>query len=87
MDTTTTYLIIALLIGMLIGTIATRLLSPNIRKMHDLKKDLEKKKHEMEQQKLELSDYFSQSAELLDSVNKSYNKLHCRKQPYYYKFC
>jgi uncharacterized membrane-anchored protein YhcB (DUF1043 family) len=71
-----TYAIIGLIIGTIIGIVISRITTPQYQKQKEMQKELETSRFELEQQKQELSDHFSQTAELLDEIGKDYTKLY-----------
>ncbi|MBD1572824.1 DUF1043 family protein [Vibrio sp. S17_S38] len=70
------YAAIGLLAGLIIGVIVARLMTPEYKKHKQLQKELEASKFELEQHRQELSDHFSNAAEMLDTLGKNYTKLY-----------
>ncbi|WP_105902209.1 Z-ring associated protein ZapG [Vibrio gangliei] len=70
------YAAVGLVIGIIIGIIIARLMTPEYKKHKQLQKELETTKFELEQHRQDLSDHFSNTAEMLDSLGKSYTKLY-----------
>lgn len=70
------YAAIGLFAGLIIGVIVARLMTPEYKKHKQLQKELEASKFELEQHRQELSDHFSNAAEMLDTLGKSYTKLY-----------
>lgn len=67
---------IGLVIGLILGVVIARLMTPEYKKHKQVQKDLEKAKFELEQNRQELIDHFQNSANLLDDLGKSYTKLY-----------
>ncbi|MFV0574053.1 MAG: Z-ring associated protein ZapG [Vibrio sp.] len=67
---------IGLVIGVIIGIIVARLMTPEYKKHKQLQKELETTKFELEQHRQELTDHFSNAAEMLDTLGKNYTKLY-----------
>ncbi|GLO61889.1 membrane protein [Vibrio sp. MACH09] len=65
-----------LLVGAIFGIIIARIKTPQYKKHQQMKKELETAKFELEQQRQELTDHFSQTAEMLDVLGKDYTKLY-----------
>jgi len=70
------YGLIGLLVGAILGIIISRIKTPQYKKHQQMKKELDSTKFELEQQRQELTDHFSQTAELLDVLGKDYTKLY-----------
>ncbi|WGW00801.1 Z-ring associated protein ZapG [Vibrio sp. YMD68] len=70
------YAIVGLVIGIVIGVLFGRFTTPEYKKQKTVQKDLDATKFALEQQKQELTDYFAQSAEMLDTLGKDYTKLY-----------
>lgn len=70
------YAIVGLLVGVVVGIIIARLTTPQYKSQKSLHKDLQTAKFELEQQRQELADHFSQTAEMLDALGKDYTKLY-----------
>ncbi|GEA60344.1 Z-ring associated protein ZapG [Vibrio comitans] len=70
------YAIIGLFAGIIIGVIISRITTPQYQKQKDLQKELETSKFELEQQRQDLNDHFSESAQILDNIGKEYRKLY-----------
>lgn len=70
------YAIVGLLVGLVVGVVVSRLTTPEYKKQKNIKKELDAAKYELEQQRQELIDHFSQTAELLDTLGKDYSKLY-----------
>ena len=70
------YAVVGLLIGAVLGVLFGRFTTPEYKKQKSVQKDLEAAKFALEQQKQELTDYFAQSAEMLDTLGKDYTKLY-----------
>ncbi|MCK6264795.1 DUF1043 family protein [Vibrio sp. ZSDE26] len=70
------YAVVGLLIGAVLGVIFGRFTTPEYKKQKTVQKDLDAAKFALEQQKQELTDYFAQSAEMLDTLGKDYTKLY-----------
>lgn len=65
-----------LLVGAILGIILARIKTPQYKKHQQMKKELDTTKFELEQQRQELTDHFSQTAEMLDVLGKDYTKLY-----------
>lgn len=70
------YGLLGLLVGAILGIIISRIKTPQYKKHQQMKKELASVKFELEQQRQELTDHFSQTAELLDVLGKDYTKLY-----------
>ncbi|MFH0257497.1 Z-ring associated protein ZapG [Vibrio rumoiensis] len=70
------YAAVGLVIGLIIGIIIARVMTPEYKKHKQLQKELETAKFELEQHRQDLSDHFSNSAEMLDTLGKNYTKLY-----------
>ncbi|WP_172572019.1 Z-ring associated protein ZapG [Vibrio vulnificus] len=70
------YSIVGLLVGAIVGVVVSRLTTPEYKKQKNIKKELDVAKYELEQQRQELIDHFSQTAELLETLGKDYSKLY-----------
>lgn len=70
------YAIVGLLVGCVVGIIIARITTPQYRNQKSLRKELDTAKFELEQQRQELMDHFSQTAEMLDTIGKDYTKLY-----------
>lgn len=75
-ETTYLYAGICLVIGLILGVILTRLMTPGYKKNKQIQQDFEKAKFELNQQRQDLVDHFQSSAHLLDDLGKSYTKLY-----------
>ncbi|MFC1234664.1 Z-ring associated protein ZapG [Vibrio sp. F74] len=70
------YGLVGLLVGAILGIVISRIKTPQYKKHQHMKKELATTKFELEQQRQELTDHFSQTAELLDVLGKDYTKLY-----------
>ncbi|GEA50559.1 membrane protein [Vibrio inusitatus NBRC 102082] len=70
------YAIVSLFVGIIIGVIISRVTTPQYQKQKELQKELETSKFELEQQRQDLNDHFSASAQILDNIGKEYRKLY-----------
>ncbi|USD64895.1 Z-ring associated protein ZapG [Vibrio sp. SCSIO 43136] len=70
------YAVIGLVVGLIIGYALSRFMTPDANKQKSVQKELDSAKFELEQQRQELADHFSQTAELLDVLGKDYTKLY-----------
>lgn len=70
------YALIGLVIGLIIGFAISRFMTPEYNKQKLVQKELDGAKFELEQQRQELTDHFSQTAEMLDILGKDYTKLY-----------
>ena len=70
------YAIVGLFVGIIIGVIISRVTTPQYQKQKELQKELETSKFELEQQRQDLNDHFSESAQILDNIGKEYRKLY-----------
>ncbi len=69
------YGIICMSIGLILGIVITRLTSPQHKQHQKIKKELEAAQFNLNQQRQELTDHFSKTAELMDTLGKDYTKL------------
>ncbi|WP_261816629.1 Z-ring associated protein ZapG [Vibrio gallicus] len=70
------YAVIGLFVGIIIGIIIARITTPQYQKQKELQKELEASKFKLEQQRQDLTDHFSDTAGMLDSLGKEYRKLY-----------
>lgn len=70
------YGLIGLVVGVIVGVIATRFGSRKLRDQHALQYELEKTKDELKEFKLELNQHFSRSSELLENMSQNYRDLY-----------
>ncbi|CAM2815306.1 Z-ring associated protein ZapG [Vibrio rarus] len=70
------YAIVGLFVGIIIGVIISRITTPQYKKQKQLQKDLESSKFQLEQQRQDINDHFSESAQILDNIGKEYRKLY-----------
>ncbi|WP_413285828.1 Z-ring associated protein ZapG [Vibrio sp. MA40-2] len=70
------YAVVGLLVGAILGIIISRIKTPQYKKHQQIKTELASTKFELEQQRQELTDHFSTTAELLDVLGKDYTKLY-----------
>ncbi|GAD80660.1 Z-ring associated protein ZapG [Vibrio ezurae] len=70
------YAIVSLFVGIIIGVIISRITTPQYKKQKELQKDLETAKFTLEQQRQDINDHFSESAQLLENIGKEYRKLY-----------
>ncbi|MEZ8965617.1 Z-ring associated protein ZapG [Vibrio breoganii] len=70
------YAIVGLFVGIIIGVIISRVTTPQYQKQKEIQKELETSKFELEQQRQDLNDHFSESAQILDNIGKEYRKLY-----------
>ncbi|CAM3988143.1 Z-ring associated protein ZapG [Vibrio neonatus] len=70
------YAIISLFVGIIIGVIISRITTPQYKKQKELQKALETSKFALEQQRQDINDHFSESAQLLENIGKEYRKLY-----------
>jgi uncharacterized membrane-anchored protein YhcB (DUF1043 family) len=70
------YAIIGLLVGCVVGVIVSRITTPQYKNQKNLQKELDGTKFALEQQRQELMDHFSQTADMLDTIGKDYTKLY-----------
>jgi uncharacterized membrane-anchored protein YhcB (DUF1043 family) len=70
------YALIGLFAGIIIGVVISRITTPQYQKQKEVQKELEASKFELEQQRQDLNDYFSESAKMLDNLSKEYRKLY-----------
>jgi uncharacterized membrane-anchored protein YhcB (DUF1043 family) len=70
------YAIVGLLVGCVVGVIITRLTTPQYKNQKSLQKELDSAKFALEQQRQELMDHFSLTADMLDTLGKDYTKLY-----------
>jgi Uncharacterized protein conserved in bacteria len=68
--------LIFLVIGVAVGFFIARMTTRDLKQQKNMKRELEKSRYELEQYRQELVDHFAQSAELLDTLSKDYNKLY-----------
>ncbi|WP_392560957.1 DUF1043 family protein [Orbus sturtevantii] len=72
----TTYLIMGLVLGAIIGIIITNVFSSKARKYEQMKRELEVTKQELATQKQMIIKHFSHSAEILDNMAKEFRRLY-----------
>lgn len=70
------YAIVGLLVGCVVGVIVSRITTPQYKNQKNLQKELDGAKFALEQQRQELMDHFSQTADMLDTIGKDYTKLY-----------
>ncbi len=70
------YGLIGLLVGAISGIIIARIKTPQYKKHKQMQKDLDTAKFALEQQRQELADHFAQTSEMLDSLDKTYQRLY-----------
>ena len=70
------YAVVGLLVGAILGIVISRIKTPQYKKHQQMKSELATTKFELEQQRQELTDHFSTTAELLDVLGKDYTKLY-----------
>ncbi|MDV7104528.1 Z-ring associated protein ZapG [Vibrio sp. TH_r3] len=70
------YAVVGLLVGAILGIVISRIKTPQYKKHQQIKSELASTKFELEQQRQELTDHFSTTAELLDVLGKDYTKLY-----------
>lgn len=70
------YAIVGLFVGIIIGVIISRVTTPQYQKQKELQKELDTSKFELDQQRQDLNDHFSESAQILDTIGKEYRKLY-----------
>ncbi len=64
------------LVGALAGVIATLLLAPSRQKNRDMEKHLSEKQNELKNYQHEVTEHFTQTAELLGDLAKGYRDVH-----------
>lgn len=70
------YGLIGLVVGGVIGVLATRFGSRKLRDQHALQYELEKTKDELKEFKQELNNHFVRSSELLENMSQNYHELY-----------
>ncbi len=70
------YGLIGLVIGVIIGVLATRFGNRKLRDQHALQYELEKTKDELKEFKQELNNHFVRSSELLENMSQNYHELY-----------
>lgn len=70
------YAVIGLFAGIIIGVVVSRITTPQYQKQKQLQKELESAKFQLEQQRQDLNDHFSESAKMLNNISKEYRKLY-----------
>ncbi|MCX8596277.1 MULTISPECIES: YhcB family protein [unclassified Gilliamella] len=71
-----TYIIIALIIGFIVGIIFINFVSQKGRKYAKVKRELEQAQEELASQKQMMVKHFSHSAEILDNMAKDFRRLY-----------
>ncbi len=64
-----------LLIGAILGVVISRIITPQYKQQQQMKKELDSARFTLEQQRQELADHFSKTADLMDTLGKDYTKL------------
>ncbi|MGP1924785.1 MAG: Z-ring associated protein ZapG [Arsenophonus sp. NEOnobi-MAG3] len=70
------YVLIALIVGFIIGVLLVRFGNTKLHNQQALQAKLEKKTHELEEYHKELISHFARSAELLDNMAQDYRQLY-----------
>ncbi|MCR3755646.1 MAG: hypothetical protein HNEKOMLI_00398 [Sodalis sp. Psp] len=70
------YMLIGLVVGVIIGTVAMRFGNCKLRQQKTLQYELEKSKAELDEYREKLTKYFVHSAELLDNMADDYRQLY-----------
>lgn len=66
----------ALIVGCVIGSTLVRVFNSNVKKQHELEKELKQTKAQVDEQKQKLEQHFEQSAQLLSTLATDYKKLY-----------
>ena len=71
-----TYAIVGLLVGCVVGVIISRITGSLTKNQKSVQKELDGAKLALEEQRQEIMDHFSQTADMLDTIGKDYTKLY-----------
>ncbi|WHP48163.1 YhcB family protein [Mannheimia bovis] len=66
----------AFIVGAVIGCTLVRVFNSNVRKQHELERELKQTKTQVDEQKQQLEQHFEQSAQLLSTLAADYKKLY-----------
>ena len=68
--------LISLFAGILIGALAYRLLSPSVKKIDEVKSDLNKSREEMASYKASVNQHFNKTSDLVNDLTQNYVKVY-----------
>ncbi|HGO5854810.1 TPA: YhcB family protein [Mannheimia haemolytica] len=71
-----TAIIAAFIVGTVVGCTLVRVFHSNVRKQHELERELKQAKTQVDEQKQKLEQHFEQSAQLLSTLAGDYKKLY-----------
>ncbi|AHG73294.1 Dithiobiotin synthetase [Mannheimia sp. USDA-ARS-USMARC-1261] len=66
----------AFIVGAVVGCTLVRVFNSNVRKQHELERELKQTKTQFDEQKQQLEQHFEQSAQLLSTLAADYKKLY-----------
>lgn len=66
----------AFIVGAVVGCTLVRVFNSNVRKQHELERELKQTKTQVDEQKQQLEQHFEQSAQLLSTLAADYKKLY-----------
>lgn len=69
-------IIAAFVVGTVVGCTLVRVFNSNVRKQHELEKELKQTKTQVDEQKQKLEQHFEQSAKLLSTLAADYKNLY-----------
>lgn len=66
----------AFIVGTVVGCTLVRVFNSNVRKQHELERELKQTKTQVDKQKQQIEQHFEQSAQLLSTLASDYKKLY-----------
>lgn len=69
-------IIAAFIVGSVVGCTMVRVFHSNVRKQHELERELKQTRTQLDEQKQKLEQHFEQSAQLLSTLASDYKKLY-----------